>query len=360
MNFDLTDEQLALEKTVDRYLDTEFPATRVREIFDGDVGLDEKLWLGLGEMGVLGLHLPEAVGGSGAEILDVAVVAEVLGRHAAPGPFSEHVLASLAIDLGGSEEQRERWLPKLASGEARATIALSETSTGDGRWLPEAWRIVATSSLDGCKYSVPYASGADVIVVGVAGGGLVLVTPGASVEIQRLEALDRTRRLDRVHFDATPFDPLPNGAEVTARVVDAGLVLLAADAYGGAVACLEAAVDYAKMREQFGALIGSFQALQHQLADMALEIYPCRGLVWFAAFAWDHLPKEASVAASNAKAHLTDRYLDVARKTVEAHGGVGYTWECFVQVWLKRAYLDWVLLGDPGQHRRRTAALLNW
>jgi alkylation response protein AidB-like acyl-CoA dehydrogenase len=360
VNFDLSEEQRLLEETVDKFLATECPMTSVREIFDGDVGFDEAIWQGLGEMGVLGLHLPEELGGAGLELLELAVVAEAMGRRATPGPFFEHVLASMAVDRAGSDAQREEWLPRLASGEARATLALSEPGADEG-WLPKQWKLAAAPNLDGEKRFVPHARGADLIVVGLAGGGLALVeATAAGLSSQRLQGLDRTRRLDCLRFSATPCEPLPRGAEVSGQILDAGLVLLAADAHGGGMACVEAAVEYAKTREQFGVKIGSFQALKHQLADMAVEIHPARGLVWYAAHAFDHLPEEASAAAANAKAHLTDRFVDIARRTVEAHGGLGYTWECDVQFWFKRALFDWSMLGDPGLHRRRTADLLGW
>jgi len=361
MNFDLSDEQRLLEETLDKFLGTECPMPRVRELFDADESYDETVWRGLGDMGVLGLQLPEDVGGAGLELLELAVVAEAMGRHATPGPFLEHALAALAIDLAGSDAQRERWLPRLATGAARATFAVAESGGADPRWRPEQWQLEDASLLSGDKHFVPHAKGADLFVVGLRGGGFGLVESGAAgLEILRLEGLDRTRRLDCVSFEKTPCEPLPGGAEVASRVLDAGLVLLAADAYGGGMACVDACVEYAKTREQFGVKIGSFQALKHQLADMAVEMHPTRGLVWFAAHAFDHLPEEAPAAAANAKAHLTERFVDIARRSVEAHGGIGYTWECDVQFWFKRSLFDWAMLGDPNLHRRRTADLLGW
>jgi alkylation response protein AidB-like acyl-CoA dehydrogenase len=360
VNFDLSDDQRLLEETVDKFLGNECPMTRVRELFDGDVGYDEAVWEGLGAMGVLGLHLPEDVGGAGLELLELAVVAEVMGRRATPGPFFEHALAAMAIDLGGSESQRKRWLPRLATGELRATLALAE-SPNESAWRPEGWALGDAVELTGEKRFVPHAAGSDLLVVGLSGGGFGVVESGApGLSTERVEGLDRTRRIDSVIFEGTPFESLPRGVEVASRVLDAGLVLLAADAYGGGMACVDASVEYAKTREQFGVKIGSFQALKHQLADMAVEIYPTRGLVWYAAHAFDHLPDEAAAAAGNAKAHLTERFVDVARRTVEAHGGIGYTWECDVQFWFKRALFDWAMLGEPSLHRRRVADLLGW
>jgi alkylation response protein AidB-like acyl-CoA dehydrogenase len=359
--FDLSDEQLLLEETVDRLLVTECPMARVHEIIDDDTSYDERLWGALGELGALSLHLPAEVGGAGGELLDLTVVAEVLGRRAAPGPYLEHVIASMAIQLAGDPGQQSHWLPKLATGAARATFAFTESGVDGAGWDPQAWTASDVGGLKGANYFVPHAVGADVVVVGVAGGGLVLVQLDDSVVIQPVEGIDRTRRLDGLTFHSTPYELLPHGVEHAGRLIDAALVLLAADAYGGAVACVEASVQHAKEREQFGVPIGTFQALQHQLADMALDVYPNRGVVWFAAHAWDHLDRDTSAsAAANAKAHLCDRFVSVARRATEAHGGLGYTWESDVQVWLKRSLYDWAMLGDPGRHRRRLTDLLGW
>lgn len=360
MNFDLSDDQLLLEETVSRMLGATCPLTRVHEIVDSPSGIDPKLWQELGSLGVLGLAISQEHGGSGGSLLDLAVVAEVLGRGAAPGPFLEHVLGAMAVDLAGDDEQRRRWLPKLATGEARATIALLESSTDRDGWRPEAWTL-DPSGWSGQKWYVPYAQGADLVVVGTAGGGLAIVEPAEDVVVEPLHGLDLTRRLDRLTFHAARCEPLPGGAEHADALVDAALVLLAADAYGGAEACLHASVRHAREREQFGVPIGTFQALQHQLADMALDVLPARGLVWLAAHAWDHLDRRAAASsAANAKAHVTDRYVAAARLATEVHGGLGYTWESDTHLWLKRARFDWALFGDAPHHRRRLVDLEGW
>jgi alkylation response protein AidB-like acyl-CoA dehydrogenase len=358
VNFDLSEEQILLQDTVRQFLENECDANRLREIFDGDEGFDPLLWKGMLELGLGGIHIPEEYGGAGLELVDLALVAEVLGRHAAPGPFLSHALAGLALCLGGSDDQKRRWLPRLAMGEALASIALCEAETG---WQPEDWRLGGGPELHGAKEHVPFARFADLLVVGVAGGGLVLVERDAhGLGIRPVDAADRTRRLDRVSFDATPCQPLPEGEAVAGRVRDAGLVLLAADAFGGASRCLEMAVRHAQTREQFGVTIGQFQALKHQLANMAVEVEPARCLYWYAAHAFDHVPEEAARAAALAKAHLGDRFMQVARDTVEVHGGIGFTWECDVQIWFKRAMFDRALLGASALHRERAASLAGW
>jgi alkylation response protein AidB-like acyl-CoA dehydrogenase len=358
VHFDLTEEQELLQETVRQFLANECPPPRLREIFDGESGHDAALWQGMVGLGLAGIHVPDEYGGAGLELLDLALVAETLGHGAAPGPFLGHALATLAILRGGSDAQRKEWLPRLTSGEALATVALDEEG---GAWQPEEWSLPAGARLSGAKRSVPFASASDLLVVGTAGGGLALVSRAAGgVTTSPQRGADRTRRIESVRFEGAACEPLPQGTAASAAVRDAGLVLLAADAYGGAARCLEMAVDYAKTREQFGVTIGHFQALKHQLADMAIEVEPCRALYWYAAHAQDHLPGEAARAAAIAKAHVTDRFMQVARDTVEAHGGIGFTWECDVQIWFKRAMFDRAWLGVPAVHRERSAVLAGW
>ena len=363
MDFDLSDEQRLLQETVAGYLENECPLARLRELYNDDTGYDEALWKGLAELGVAGIHLPEAYGGSELEILDLAVVVETVGRAASPVPLISHALASLAIALGGSEEQKKRWLPALASGERLATIAFAEEG---GAWLPNQWALkggdAASSALSGTKEKVAFAEQADLFVVGAAGGALFVVErDAAGAEVQRVEGADRTRRIGRLELENAAAEVLSaGGAAVADRVLDVGLVLLAADSFGGAQTLVQMSVDYAKSREQFGVTIGHFQALKHQLANMAVENEPSRALYWYAAHALDHIQDEAPRTAALAKSHLTDRYLDLAREAVEAHGGIGFTWEGDVQIWFKRAMFNRAFLGTPRLHRERAADLAGW
>ena len=358
MNFDLSEEQRLLQETVRQLIEQECPPTHLREIFDGETGFDPALWKGLVEMGLGGIQIPEAYGGAGLELLDLALVVEQLGFGAAPVPLLGHALAALAIERGGSEAQKEKWLPALATGDCIGTVALGED--GD-RWQPEEWALPAGKTLSGVKAHVPFASTAGLLVVGMAGGGLAVVEAGASgLSFEALPGADRTRRIERVVFDNTPCEALAEGDDVASAVRDAGLVLLAADAFGGASRCLEMSVEYVKTREQFGVTIGHFQAVKHQLSNMAVEIEPSRGLYWFAAHSFDHEKDQAPRSAAIAKAHITDRFMQVARDTVEVHGGIGFTWECDVQIWFKRAMFDRAFLGAPSVHRERAATLASW
>ncbi|MCP4038699.1 MAG: acyl-CoA/acyl-ACP dehydrogenase [bacterium] len=360
MNFDLTEEQELLQEMARNFVSNECPPTRVHELFDAEEGHALELWRGLCELGLGGIQVPSDFGGAGLDLLELALVSEVLGEAAVPGPFVGHSLACLALVLAGSEEQKQLWLPRLVSGELIATVALSE---GEELWQPDQWQLDGDSEqgLVGSKTFVPHADCADLIVVGVRGGGLMLVRADqAGVEAKQIAGVDRTRRLGTLTFSNASAEPLSASATAARRVCDAGLVLLSADAIGGAWRCVELSVAHANAREQFGTTIAHFQALKHQLANMAVEVEPARALYWHAAHAFDHLPEEAERSAALAKAHITDRYMQVARDTVEAHGGVGFTWESDVQLYFKRAMFDRAFLGRPEFHRARSVALGDW
>jgi len=356
MKFLLSDEQLAMADGLETLLAQQCPARRVHQIIDGDEAFEPGLWQKLLDFGVASVMVSEEYGGLGLELIDLAIIAESLGQHAAPVPFLGHVLATLAIAIGGSDAQRQRWLPRLAAGEVLATVALGE---GDARWRPEEW----TAGLTGqpvVKHAVPHGAEAKLLVVGMADGGLGLVEADGIGDIERLDATDRTRPIDRVTLHAGAVEPLPGGQEAASRLFDAAAVLLAADAFGGGSHCLSMSVAYAKEREQYGRPIGSFQAVKHQLADMALRVEPGRGLYWYAAHAYNAIPDQSAYAAAQAKAHVCDAYLQAARDSVEAHGGIGFTWEHDAHIYLKRAIFDWAWLGQPSQHRQRAADLIGW
>jgi len=357
MNFSLSEEQRMLQETIRSFVENECPVSRLREIFDGESDYDADLWRGLTEMGVAGLTVPERFGGAEMELLELALVAEVLGAGAVPSPFLGHSLATLAIQLGGDDAQQERWLPDLASGAGLATIAVGEAG---GRWDPSEWQLdVEDGRLSGVKTYVTSAEVADWIVVSLAGGRLAVVArDAAGVKVEPVDSADRTRRSSTVSFENAPAELLANPAGL--RVRDAGLILLAADALGGAWRLVEMSTDYAKTREQFGRKIGEFQAVKHQLANMAIQVEPGRALLWYAAHAFDHITDDVEHAAAMAKSHITDRYTQVSRDAVEIYGGIGLTWACEVHMWLKRALFDRAWLGLPHLHRERAAKLSGW
>jgi alkylation response protein AidB-like acyl-CoA dehydrogenase len=308
-------------------------------------------------MGLAGLTVPEQYGGAEMELLELALVSEVLGAGAVPSPFITHSLATLAIQLGGDDAQKERWLPGLAAGETIATIALGEPNE---RWDPDDWQAdVEGGRLTGAKTYVTSAEIGDWIVVSLAGGRLAVVARDANgVKIEPVDSADRTRRSSTVTFENAPAEVLAH--PVGERVRDAGLILLAADALGAGWRLVEMSTEYARTREQFGRKIGEFQAVKHQLADMAIQVEPGRALLWYAAHAFDHVREEAELAAAMAKSHITDRTTQVSRDAVEIYGGIGLTWECEIHMWLKRGLFDRAWLGLPHVHRERAAKLSGW
>ncbi len=356
MHFGLTEEQELLQETVRGLVAGECPPPRLRELFDAGTGHDPAIWKVMAEMGLTGLAVSEEYGGAGMELLELALVSEALGDGALPGPFLGHSLACLALSVGGSEAQRRRWLPRLASGECIGGVAIAESADA---WDPSEWRTRALDgALHGAKSHVPLAAVADLLLVGIEGGSFAVVERGAAgLSLVEQEGIDRTRPVCGLRLEGVPCEILAGAEPAGPRVRDAGLVLLAADAFGAAWRLTHLSVEYAKTRHQFGFPIAQFQAVKHQLADMAVAIEPARALYWYAAHAYDHLPEEGPRAAAIAKAHVADRATEISRAAVELHGGLGFTWECDVQMWFKRVMFDRAFLGTPEAHRRRGAAL---
>jgi alkylation response protein AidB-like acyl-CoA dehydrogenase len=362
VNFGLSDEQVLLKETIRRFLAEQCATSRVRAIMEGESGHDEALWRDLAGLGIQGLVIPEAHGGSGQELLDLALAAEELGHAATPGPFLGAAMATVALIESGDVAAQARWLPEIAAGRAVATLALGED---ESEWDPARFKTRAgNGTLSGEKPLVPYAAVAGVLLVAAQddhGPGLWLVERGApGVEITPLKGVDMTRRVDAVTFTKAPATKLAAGHAALDRARDAGLVLLAADAYGGARRCLDMTVEYALTREQFGQVIGAFQGVKHQLADLAAELEPALSLYWYAAHAFDRIRDQAERHAALAKAHLTDLYDHVMRGATELHGGIGFTWEFDLHLWFRRAMFDRSFLGEATYHRARAADLAGW
>jgi len=362
MNFGLSEEQLLFKQSLRRLLEEQCPTARVRTVMDSDSGHDPVLWQSLADMGVAGLTVPARFGGAGLEMLDLALGAEELGSGAVPGPFLGDALAAVALVESDDEEQKARWLPKIAAGEALLTVAYGEE---DSQWDPahlsaraHGRRITATKPL------VPYPAESQAMLVAAREDGepgLWIVERGApGVGITSLKVVDRTRRLSAVTFRDSPAVKIRGGARALARSLDAGAILLAADAFGGAKHCLETTVRYALERVQFGQPIGAFQGVKHQLANLACDLEPALSLWWYAAHAFDRIRDQSERHAALAKAHLTDLFDRAARECTELHGGIGFTWEYDLQLWFRRSVFDRSFLGEAAYHRERAATLARW
>jgi alkylation response protein AidB-like acyl-CoA dehydrogenase len=361
MDFGLSEEQVLLQETVRRFLAARCPTTRVREIMETATAHDAGLWKDLAEIGISSILVPEEHGGLGQDLLDLAVVAEELGYAATPGPFLASAMATVALAHADDEATKSRWLPTLASGESIGAIAIGEVSE---EWALDRLSTRATGSgLSGKKPLVAGAGLSDFVLVAAAGDdgvGLYLVDAGApGLTINGLKTSDMTRPLWSVELADAPAKRI-GGAQAIARAYDAGLVLLAADAYGGARRCFEMTRGYVLEREQFGQKVGSFQAVKHQLADLIADLEPVMSLYWHAAHAFDGLPEVATRHAALAKAHATDVFDRTSRVATELHGGIGFTWEYDLHLWFRRAMFDRSYLGDAIYQRARAATASGW
>jgi alkylation response protein AidB-like acyl-CoA dehydrogenase len=357
MDFGLSDDQRLFQDSLRAYLADRVPLERVRAVMDGENGDDPDVRQGLAAQGVCGIVIPEEHGGAGLGLLDALVAAEELGAAATPLSFhSACVMAPLAVAEAGTEDQRRRWLEPAASGEALLSFATGAPAVRDGK-------------LEGCLPFVPDTETADGFVV-VAGAGddlslLLLPRDVAGLRIERLKTVDHTRRVGELIFEGVRVDdamrlnaaPAETLAGRLDRIVDAGRLMLAADALGAAERGLERAVAYAGERRQFGRVIGSFQAVKHRCAETIAEIEPLRSLLWYAAFAWDERRDDALTVASLAKAHAGEVATAGVKTAVELFGGMGFTYECDQHIWFKRAGYDRQMLGGPAELRRRSVEL---
>lgn len=352
MRFALSEDQVLLQDSLTKALEQLAPLERVRRFADEAEPSAADIWAGLTDLGLPGLLIPEEHGGLGLTLLEAALAAEALGRAVAPTPFlGSGVLAPLALMTAGSPEQKARWLPKLAAGQVTAGVAIHEPVAGarDGAGVT-----AEDGRLSGRTLFAIGATGADLLIVADRTGRLHLAEQAEAIEA--MPTIDATRRVTEISFEDTPAEPLAAGGALE-RVRDAAWIMAAADTLGAGQAMLEKAVAYAKERRQFGRVIGSFQAVKHLCAEMAAELEPARALVWYAAYAFDRAPEEASLMAAHAKAHTSEIGRFVARTATEVHGGIGITDLLGLHYWFKRIGLNRQLLGGPERVREIAARL---
>jgi alkylation response protein AidB-like acyl-CoA dehydrogenase len=367
IQFAFTDEQEQFRSALRRFLNDKSPTTEVRRLMATDQGYNPEVWRQLSdELALPGIKIPEQYGGAGFGMVELCIVTEELGRALLCAPyFSTTVLAANAILNAGSEAQKASLLPDIASGARLATLAVTETN---GNWDPQAIELVATPVadgylLDGVKSYVVDGHVADLLVVaarvGAKGGdeGLALFTLDADcagVERHLLESMDATRKIARIDFHQAHADllgDLHDGAKPLIRTLDQAAVALANEMVGGAQAMLDSAIDYAKLRVQFGRTIGSFQAIKHRCADMLLDVELAKSAAYYAAQAAAIDDPEWPAMASLAKAAASETYLRTATECIQIHGGIGFTWDNDTHLWFKRAKSSEVFLGQPNYHR---------
>ena len=366
MNFAFTEEQDELRKTVRAFLEAKSPESAVREQMETESGFDPAVWAQMGEqMGLQGLHIPEEYGGSGYTFVELGIVLEEVGRALLCAPFfSSVVLAANVLLHSGDDAAKKSHLPGIASGETIATVAFTEPS---GKWDEAGITMQATPAgdgftLSGTKMFVLDGHTADTIIVAAltAKGVSLFAVDGTAGGLTRtaLSTMDQTRKQAKLEFADTPASLIGvdgEGWTVLSTVLDLAAIGLAAEQVGGAQKVLEMAVEYAKVRVQFGRPIGSFQAIKHKCADMLLEVESAKSAayygMWCAAEMNDELPSVASLA----KAYCSEAYFHATAENIQIHGGIGFTWEHPAHLYFKRAKSSELLFGDPTYHRELLA-----
>jgi len=375
MDFGFSEEQEMLRQSVREFLEAECPMTYVRQMMEDERGFSDEQWRKMAELGWTGLIVPEQYGGAGLNMVDMVVVLEEMGKVVFPGPFfASAILGGIAIDLGGSDAQKQRWLPGLADGSRRATLAQVEES---GRWDADGIQLAAKAAgkgftLSGTKLFVHDAHNADLLIVPARTGGagadgvtmLVVERKAKGVGVRVLKTMDQTRKLCEVTFDNVAVDgdavlgEVGKGWALLDRLIDRAKVAICAEMCGGAQRVLEMSVEYAKVREQFGKPIGSFQAIQHKCANMMVQVESAKSATYYAAWAVANDVAEAHLAACMAKAYTSDAYRFVSAEGIQIHGGIGFTWEHDMHLYFKRAKGSEVTFGDATHNRELVAQVV--
>ncbi|MGA7873143.1 MAG: acyl-CoA dehydrogenase family protein [Candidatus Binatus sp.] len=364
MDFGLSEEQQQLKESARAFLSGECPTTYVRKVMATDDGYPRELYDQVAKLGWTGLIVPEKFGGAGLGMLDMTMILEESGYAAMPGPFLfSSALAASALKLSGSEQLKSKWLAALAEGTAVGAVAVVESAGSiDARDINAiAMKGGGGWHLNGAKMFVPYANVANFIVVAAKHDSAIFLfvvdTKSPGVTIRPLKNLDLTRRVSSVELKSAPAERLKGGTDLFPKLIDVAAIAVAADSLGGTERALEMAVDYSKVREQFGKPIGSFQALKHAAAEIVADLEPARAMLWYAAYALDTGAADASRTAAMAKARLCDIYSRGTDRAVLMHGGIGFTWEHDMHLWFKRARFNESCFGSPAFHRERVAIL---
>lgn len=366
MNFAFTEEQEELRNTVRAFLEAKSSEEAVREQMDTDKGYDDAVWSQMGEqMGLQGLAIPEEYGGSGYSFVELGIVLEEMGRALLCAPFfSTAVLAANTLIHSGDDAAKQAHLPGIAAGSTIATVAYVEPS---GKWDESGITMEASGSgdsvtLSGTKSFVIDGHVADLIIVAAkssAGTSLYAVAGDATgITRTQLSTMDQTRKQAKIDFVNTPATLIGEdgkGWEILSGVLDLVAVGLAAEQVGGAQMVLEQAVEYAKVRVQFGRPIGSFQAIKHKCADMLLEVESAKSAAYYGLWCAAEMNDELASTASLAKAYCSEAYFHASAENIQIHGGIGFTWEHPAHLYFKRAKSSELMFGDPTYHREMLA-----
>ena len=378
MDINLSKVQIDIAKETRRFLDRECPTDYARQMCKDERGFSDDIWAKMTNMDWMRIRIPEPHGGMAMEQMDLTMVLEEMGRVVLPGPFfSTVLLAAEAVMEAGTDFQKGRFLPGIARGELRATLALHELDGGgDLCYIQlEASPNRDGFVLNGTKLFVPDAHVADFLVCAArtkAGDDLaygitlfVVDLSADGVSFSLLPTMDCTRKLCAVEFRDVHVSSqglmgeLHRGWLPLSRALQRAQVGLCAECVGGAQRAMEFATEHAKTRIQFDQPIGAFQAIKHRCAQMYVEVESSRSILYWAAWAQDYgSPEEAALAASVAKAYCSEAYTHVATGAIQVLGATGFAWENDIHLFLKRAKANEHALGDLVYHRERVLQLL--
>ena len=355
MEFGLNESQEILRDSARRFFAGECPMSEVRRLTGTNTAYDANLWDKLAEQGYTGIIFPEEYGGVGLSKVELILLMEEMGRALLPGPFfSTVVLAGAVIDALGNAEQKKKYLAPICRGEARATVGILEASAS---WdLEHIQTVAGAGTITSEKRFVPDAAVADWICVVARNGVFVVDSKAPGVKISPMASMDLTRKVYTVQLNNVPTEKLGELAGL-APAVDLATAALVAEMVGGMQRTLDMSVEYAKTRKQFGKTIGSFQAVQHQCADMYLETESSRSAAYYAAWALQEKVPDASAAVSIAKIYASDASRTVGNRGIQIHGGMGFTWENDLHLYYRRAKGSETAFGDATYHRERLARL---
>jgi alkylation response protein AidB-like acyl-CoA dehydrogenase len=359
MQFGLSESQQILKDTARKFFAGECPSAEVRKLMETGTAYDESLWLKLAAQGFTGIIVPEEYGGMGLGKVELVLLMEEAGYALLPGPlFSTVALAGAVLAAVGAPEQKKKYLPRIASGDVRATVILMEP--GVGQDSSDNQIAIAGGKLTGTKLFVTDAAVADFILIVTSSGVYLADAKAPGIKIAPMKGMDLTRKIYSVKFQNTPVEKLGATANVggLTRALDAATAALAAEMVGGMQRTLELTVAYAKTRKQFGKPIGTFQAVQHMCADMYLETESARSAAYYAAWALEENAPDAAVAVSVAKMYASDACRTVGNRGIQVYGGMGFTWENDLHLYYRRAKASETMLGDATFHRERIARLV--
>ncbi len=352
MQFGLSESQKILKDNARKFFSVECPVAEVRRLMETDTAFDGTLWTKMAEQGFTGIIFPEEFGGLGLGKVELVLLLEEMGYALVPGPFFSTVaFAGSLLDACGSAEQKKKYLGPICEGKARSTVAqLLEPNSSD--------RItISGNKLSGRKMFVPDAAVADSILVVTSSGVFVVERNAPGLSVTPLKTLDLTRKSYSVEFNNTPAEKLAN-ATGWSRALDIATTALVAEMVGGMQRSLDITVQYAKTRKQFGKPIGSYQAVQHQCADMYLETESSRSAAYYAAWTLEENIADSALAVSIAKMYASDACRNVGNHGIQVHGGMGFTWENDLHLYYRRAKASETMLGDSSHHRERIAKLV--